>query len=117
MNQSKFGAGLIILGVIITIISLISYKKNDPSAESIAFSQSMNRLSTVLGVASKRDIASEYADKRKTSSTFIVFGLIMTGVGIVTMISTSGVKKCPFCAEGVNIDAIRCRHCGADISK
>lgn len=30
--------------------------------------------------------------------------------------SSEGYKKCPFCAEAVRIEAIKCKHCGSALS-
>ncbi|MCK6678245.1 zinc ribbon domain-containing protein [Enterobacter asburiae] len=32
------------------------------------------------------------------------------------MVAFEGMKKCPFCAELVKREAIKCKHCGSDIS-
>jgi hypothetical protein len=29
----------------------------------------------------------------------------------------NGYKKCPFCAESVRVEAIKCKHCGSTIGK
>lgn len=38
-------------------------------------------------------------------------------VTIPSPISEPGKRKCPFCAEEINIDAVKCKHCGEFLSE
>ena len=39
-----------------------------------------------------------------------------TAVSVWTTPATSPTKKCPFCAEDVKVEAVKCKHCGSDLS-
>jgi hypothetical protein len=41
--------------------------------------------------------------------------IVMPSPIITESINSSDMKKCPFCAEEVKADAIRCKHCRSDI--
>ncbi|CVD75123.1 hypothetical protein [Serratia marcescens] len=52
----------------------------------------------------------------------IIIGGIVIVCGLIISVfckSTPSYKivKCPFCAEGINRDAVKCKHCGSDVSE
>lgn len=45
-------------------------------------------------------------------------GALAKNVDIIHVDATQGdLKKCPFCAEIIKQDAIKCKHCASDLSK
>jgi hypothetical protein len=71
-----------------------------------------------------------YADRRgRNAIGFFFLGLFLTPllafifasitpnkVAIAQRALASRVRKCPFCGEHARVEAIKCKHCGSDVS-
>jgi len=57
--------------------------------------------------------------KGRGISTFIVSLLLSPLIGLIwaLLVADHKVKQCPICKEDVKIDALRCKHCGANLTE
>jgi ribosomal protein L40E len=106
---------LITIGFIITVFSTFSFLANNPSGHLTQAKQLLNEVDVSLGNDYKRDIASEVTTVRIISGVFIIVGLSMTGIGFRANSSVKKSKTCQYCAETINIDAVKCRYCGENL--
>ena len=61
-------------------------------------------------------IASMIGARKGEGFTGFVIGILLGPIGvIVVLLSKGNRKKCPFCAELVNKEAIVCPHCQRDL--
>ena len=49
-------------------------------------------------------------------ATIMGLGVIFIIAGLIATAISGGEKKCPYCQEYIQPKAIRCKHCGADLT-
>lgn len=87
----EFFLGAIVLGI---IPALIAHSKGRSFFEWWVYGALLFIVALVHSLVIRKDIAAEEKE----------------------MVAFEGMKKCPFCAELVKREAIKCKHCGSDIS-
>ncbi|WP_272682294.1 DUF2545 family protein [Providencia sp. PROV120] len=113
--------GFMIYGLLVIIVSVIAGKRNG-ALKGIIYFVVMCAASFVMVV-----FTSNVTDRNGLMAGLSAFLPIVIGL-IVSLLSSSdesiavkggesnSYKKCPFCAEAVRKEAIKCKHCGSDLA-
>ncbi|MEY0000369.1 DUF2545 family protein [Providencia vermicola] len=113
--------GFMLYGLLVIIVSVIAGKRNGV-LKGIVYFVVMCIASFAMVV-----ITSNATDRNGLLAGFSAFLPIV--IGLIVSLSTStdeniavksgesnSYKKCPFCAEAVRKEAIKCKHCGSDLT-